>query len=190
MIHRKTSDAARHSSNTSKASPSLCLAARRHLFTPVTHVCRIHVKASNRQPFCLHAQRLKIPFFHSIYASNQSLAGINTAQSAIDLIVFDGQPLEPLTAVVIDASENRIAAADVTFRILIGDAKFEGEGASTDGQSITARFDKSGFAAVRPRLRAHSGSKQVHLFTKDGRKPSTKITFLLRAENEDIQTTL
>jgi Glucodextranase, domain B/Bacterial Ig-like domain len=67
------------------------------------------------------------------------------------------QPLEALTAVVIDAFENRIAAADVTFRILIGDAKFEGEGASSDGQSITVKSDKSGYAAVRPRLGTQAG---------------------------------
>ena len=67
------------------------------------------------------------------------------------------QPLEALTAVIIDAYENRIAAADVTFRILIGDAKFEGEGASTDGQSITLKSDKSGYAAVRPRVGTQAG---------------------------------
>jgi hypothetical protein len=157
VANRQTSAVARHSSNTSKASPSSCLAARHHVYKPVTHDCRANVNVGIHYPFSQCAPHSQTPPPHSIWASNRPLTGINTAQSATNLIVFSSQPLEALTAVVIDAYENRIPAADVTFRILIGDAKFEGEGASTDGQSITVKSDKSGFAAVRPRLGAQAG---------------------------------
>lgn len=75
------------------------------------------------------------------------------------------QPLEPLTAVVTDGQENRIANADVTFSVAAGEALFE-----NGSDSITVKTDKNGFAAVRPTL---------------GPLPGTTIVKATPAENGD-----
>lgn len=62
------------------------------------------------------------------------------------------QPLEPLTAVVTDEQENRIANVDVKFWVAAGEARFE-----NGSDTMTVKTDKNGFAAVRPTLGQQPG---------------------------------
>jgi len=71
-------------------------------------------------------------------------------------VATGAQPLEPLTAVVTDEQENRIANAAVRFSVVAGQATFE------NGQdSIVVNTDKNGYAAVRPVLGALAGESIV-----------------------------
>ncbi|WP_208113773.1 hypothetical protein, partial [Tahibacter aquaticus] len=79
------------------------------------------------------------------------------------------QPVEPLTAVVLDAQRNAMTDTPVIFTIEDGDALFTAASAingvvSADGKVITVPADKNGLASVRPttgntpgnvRVRAH-----------------------------------
>jgi hypothetical protein len=58
-------------------------------------------------------------------------------------------PMEPLTAVLVDDKENRIAQAEVSFKVVAGEARFD-----NGSDSVTVRTDKNGFAAVRPTILA------------------------------------
>lgn len=72
-------------------------------------------------------------------------------------VATSSQPLEPLTAVVVDGYENRLAGANVTFRVVVGDARFD-NGTST----IIVTTDNQGMAAVRPVAGATAGEIMVH----------------------------
>ncbi|WP_051293467.1 Ig-like domain-containing protein [Pseudoduganella violaceinigra] len=79
------------------------------------------------------------------------------ADLGINQFVATGaQPLEPLTAVVTDDQENRIANAAVRFSVVAGQATFE-----NGSDSIVVATDKNGYAAVRPVLGAEAGETIV-----------------------------
>ena len=78
-----SSAATRHSSIQSAANPRSRFVARRHVLTHVASACRVSTRLRSRT--C--AARLEKQFFHTIYESNLPLAGINTAQPAIEFVV-------------------------------------------------------------------------------------------------------
>ncbi len=85
------------------------------------------------------------------------------------------QPLEPLTAVVTDDNENRIANAAVTFSVVAGEARFE------NGQSsITVNSDKNGYAAVRPVLGKQPGMTIVKAAPAQGGESFFEATFTMQ----------
>ncbi|NRR32087.1 hypothetical protein HSX11_18080 [Oxalobacteraceae bacterium] len=67
-------------------------------------------------------------------------------------VATGAQPLEPLTAVVTDEQENRIANAAVRFSVVAGQASFD-----NGSDSIVVKTDKNGYAAVRPVLGSEPG---------------------------------
>ncbi|UXI68190.1 carboxypeptidase-like regulatory domain-containing protein [Tahibacter amnicola] len=76
------------------------------------------------------------------------------------------QPVEPLSAVVIDADRNPMTGTPVQFTIEDGDAHFTAQSAaggsvSADGRQITVTADKNGMASVRPITGAIAGNVHV-----------------------------
>jgi hypothetical protein len=64
--------------------------------------------------------------------------------------------LEALTAVVVDADDNRVANVAVTFTVSEGDATFE------NGQrNVTVNTDRNGFAATRPTMGITAGKVRI-----------------------------
>jgi Bacterial Ig-like domain/Glucodextranase, domain B len=91
-------------------------------------------------------------------------------------VATSSQPLEPLTAVVIDAFENRIPNAVVTFKVAIGSATFD-NGLDT----ITATTDNQGLAAVRPTAGADAGQILVYATVAGAPPEAIEAAFTLQA---------
>jgi Glucodextranase, domain B len=108
---------------------------------------------------------------HAVFIANAIKAAPRFIRADLGINQFaatNSQPLEPLTAVVIDEFENRIPNAVVTFKVAIGNASFENGATST-----TAITDRQGLAAVRPTIGADAGEVLVYA-TVEG-APSTAI---------------
>lgn len=108
---------------------------------------------------------------HAVFIANATKAAPRFIRADLGINQFaatNSQPLEPLTAVVIDEFENRIPNAVVTFKVAIGNASFENGATST-----TAITDRQGLAAVRPTIGADAGEVLVYA-TVEG-APSTAI---------------
>lgn len=80
-------------------------------------------------------------------------------------VATNSQPLEPLTAVVIDEFENRIGGAVVTFKVVIGTARFD-----NGSDTMTATTDRQGLAALRPTVGAEAGEVLIYA-TVEGAPP-------------------
>ncbi|MBD8526575.1 Ig-like domain-containing protein [Pseudomarimonas arenosa] len=70
--------------------------------------------------------------------------------SGLQYLSTDSQPVEALTAVVVDQYQNRLPNVPVEFKVMLGSARFNGVGTSADGQTQTVMTDRNGLAAVRP----------------------------------------
>lgn len=103
------------------------------------------------------------------------------ADMGINQFVATGaQPLEALTAVLLDDHENRVADAPVTFSVQSGDVAFAG----ADGKpvtSVTVTTDKNGFAAVRPTMGARPGIAVVTALPANNSVDAIEATFTLQA---------
>lgn len=85
------------------------------------------------------------------------------------------QPLEPLTAVLLDGQENRIANDYVTFKVVLGDAKFDN---GTD--TVTVLTDKNGYAAVRPIAGVKAGVVSIKAFPPENGDALVEADFTLQ----------
>ncbi len=103
------------------------------------------------------------------------------ADLGINQFVATGaEPIEALTAVLMDDHENRIAGAPVTFSVLSGDVFFKGvDGAPA--KAITVNTDKNGYAAVRPTMGAKPGLAIVTALPATGGDQFAPATFTLQA---------
>jgi len=91
-------------------------------------------------------------------------------------VAAGGQPLEPLTAVVTDAHENRIANTDVKFSVAAGAALFD-----NGSDSIIVKTDRNGYAAVRPTLGPNAGPTIVKATPAENGDAFFEATFTLQA---------
>lgn len=95
------------------------------------------------------------------------------------------QPVEPLTAVVLDAQRNAMTGTPVIFTIEDGDAVFSAASAangvvSADGKVITVPADKNGLASVRPTTGNTPGNVRVRAHVQlDADTPISNAVFNL-----------
>lgn len=81
------------------------------------------------------------------------------------------QPVEALTAVVVDRERNAMTGASVRFVIDDGDAEFTAASAvngavSADGRTITVAADKNGLASVRPFTGSTPGTVRIRAYVQ------------------------
>ncbi len=81
--------------------------------------------------------------------------------------------MEPLSAIVTDAQENRLADAPVTFTVETGDAAFA-EGGNLL-KTITVVSDRNGLATVRPQFGATPGAVNITAQTQNNLNPQAKV---------------
>lgn len=95
------------------------------------------------------------------------------------------QPVEPLTAVVLDAQRNAMTGTPVIFTIEDGDARFSAASAangevSADGKVITVPADKNGLASVRPTTGITPGNVRIRARVQlDATTPISNAVFNL-----------
>jgi Carboxypeptidase regulatory-like domain/Bacterial Ig-like domain/Peptidase M15 len=103
-----------------------------------------------------------------VATSDKGLPDKVVADAGVNQYVQTGtQPLEPLTAIVFDKDDNRLASVPVTFTVEIGNALFQNNASSTTangpiisngGKSITVLSDKDGIAFARPTIGSTTGA--------------------------------
>jgi hypothetical protein len=87
--------------------------------------------------------------------------------AAAQFAATGADPLEPLTALVHDAQNNRVIGATVRYAVTEGDAFFTAESGvdgviGDEGRSITVRADRNGLATVRPRVGGKPGLVRIN----------------------------